>query len=209
MNLPNKISLCRILIIPLFVFFYLATFIPYGKLIAMLLFAIACFTDFLDGHIARSRNMVTNLGKFLDSIADKVLIMAGIILLVAVPITANGGTRPPEPAIFPTYIGAVIAIVVLGREFIISALRQIAAAKNVILAADIYGKVKAVFQFITLIYYFAYAFIVEEFYYAIQGTAHTVICLIGYILLAATIILTLVSAGKYLASNKQVFKDEK
>ncbi len=208
MNLPNKISLCRILLIPLFVFFYLATFIPYGKLVAMLLFAIACFTDYLDGHIARSRNLVTNLGKFLDSIADKVLIMAGIILLVAVPISANGGSGA-EPAIFPTYVGAVVGIIILGREFIISALRQIAAAKNVILAADIYGKIKAVFQFVTLIYYFAYAFVVEEFYYAIKGTANTVLCLIGYVLLAATVILTLVSAGKYLVSNKKVFRDEK
>ncbi len=88
MNLPNKITTVRIILIPIFVFFYMADFIPggYGKLAAALIFAIACLTDFLDGKIARSRGLVTNLGKFLDPIADKLLVMAGIILLVAYPV---------------------------------------------------------------------------------------------------------------------------
>ena len=153
MNLPNKISVCRICLIPLFVFFYMADFIPYGKLVATLVFATACFTDFLDGKIARSRNLVTNLGKFLDTIADKVLVMSGILLVIACPIVPNGGSVV-EPIIFPTYVGIVAGIIILARELLISAFRQIAATKNVVLAADIYGKVKAVFQFITLIFYY-------------------------------------------------------
>lgn len=208
MNLPNKITLCRLLLIPVFVFFYLATFIPYGKLVAMLVFALACFTDFLDGHIARKYNMVTTLGKFLDSIADKVLVMTGLVLLVAVPVTANGGAGSSLPVIFPYYVGVVCAIVILAREFIISALRQLAAAKNIVLAADIYGKIKAVFQFVTLIYYFLYAFLIEEFYFAIDGTANAVLSIVGYVLLAITVIMTIVSAGKYIAGNKKVFSEK-
>ena len=87
MNLPNRITLCRLLLIPVFVFFYLATFIPYGKLVAAIIFAVACLTDFLDGHIARKRNMVTTLGNFFDTVADKLLVMSGLLLVVAYPQT--------------------------------------------------------------------------------------------------------------------------
>ncbi len=208
MNLPNKITICRICLIPIFIFFYLASFIPYGKLVATLIFALACLTDFLDGRIARKRNLVTNLGKFLDPIADKVLVMSGILLLIAVPITANGGDFTAQPAIFPTYLGVVVGIVILARELIVSAFRQLAASKNVVMAADIYGKVKTVFQFITMIFYMCYAFIVEEFYYAIEGTANTVLCLVGYVLLAVTVIMTIISGMNYIMKNKQVLKDE-
>lgn len=211
MNLPNKITLTRILLIPLVIFFYLASFIPYGKLISAIIFVVACYTDALDGQIARKRGLVTNLGKFFDSIADKILIMTGIVLLIAYPVTPNVGTEV-VPIIFPTYIGIIAGIIILARELIISALRQIAATKNVVLAADIYGKVKAVFQDITLTFYFVYAFIIEEFYNAnLQGwkTANAVLSIVGYVFLAITVIMTIVSGVKYLVGNKQVFKDEK
>ena len=208
MNLPNKITLCRICLIPLFVFFFLADFVPYGKLIAACLFAIACFTDFLDGNIARKRGLVTNMGKFLDPIADKVLVMAGLIVAIACPITANGGVNPAQPILGPSWVGIVAVVIILAREFVVSAFRQIAATKKLVLAADMYGKVKAVFQFITLIYYFVYAFIVEEFYYAIAGTANTVLGIVGYVFLAITVILTIISGFKYIVGNRQVFKDE-
>lgn len=207
MNLPNKITVCRLVLIPVFVFFYLANFIPYGKLVAGIVFAIACLTDFLDGYIARKYNLVTTLGKFLDSIADKVLVMSGLLCLVAYPIVANGGVRADAPAIFPTYVGIVAGIVILARELLISAFRQLAASKNIVLAADMCGKVKACFQFITLIFYFVYAFIVEEFYYAIDGVPNTALNITGYILLAITIALTIASAFRYIALNRQVLKD--
>ena len=209
MNLPNRITLCRLCLIPVFVFFYLADFIPYGKLVAALLFVIACLTDFLDGHIARKRNLVTTLGSFFDTVADKLLVMSGFLVVVAYPITANGGVRPDSPIIFPDYLGIIVAIIVIARELMIMALKSLAASKGVIMHADMYGKVKATFQFITLIYYFFYAFVVEEFYYAIDGVANTVISLVGYILLAITVIMTILSAVNYLVKNKHVFKDEK
>lgn len=211
MNLPNKITLCRICLIPLFVFFFMADFIPYGKLVATILFMTACFTDFLDGKIARSRGLVTNLGKFLDPIADKVLVMSGILLVVAYPIVPHIGTAV-QPIIYPTYIGIIAGIIILARELIISAFRQIAATKNVVLAADMYGKVKAVFQFITLIFYFVYAFVIEEFYNGTVEawkTANAVLSIVGYVLLAITVIMTIVSGIKYITNNKQVLKDAK
>ena len=209
MNLPNRITLCRLLLIPVFVFFYLATFIPYGKLVATIIFMVACLTDFLDGHIARKRNMVTTLGNFFDTVADKLLVMSGFLLIVAYPVTANGGNFSSSPIIYPDYLGIVIAIIIIARELMIMALRSLAASRGIVLKADMYGKVKATFQFLTLIYYFAYAFIVEEFFYAISGVANTVLSLIGYVFLAITIILTILSMINYLVKNRHVFKEEK
>ena len=211
MNLPNRITTARICLIPLFVFFYMADFIPggYGKLVAAIIFAAASLTDFVDGKIARKRGLVTNLGKFLDPIADKVLVMAGLILVCAYPVTANGGSNPPAPIITPEYIGAIFVIVLLARELIVSAFRQVAATKNIVLAADIYGKVKTTFQFITLIYYFILAFLVQGFYSSVEGTAWTVLCIIGYVLLAVTLILTIISGFNYIWKNRQVLKDAK
>lgn len=209
MNLPNRITLCRLLLIPVFTFFYLATFIPYGKLVATIIFLVACLTDFLDGHIARKRNMATTLGNFFDTVADKLLVMSGFLLIVAYPITANGGNLLPRPILFPDFLGIIIAIVIIARELIVMALRSLAASKGVVLKADMYGKVKATFQFLTLIYYFAFAFIVEEFFYAIAGVAYTVLCLIGYVFLAITLIMTILSMCNYLIKNKHVFKEDK
>ena len=97
MNTPNKITLTRILMLPLIVFFYLATFIPYGRLVAAILFVVACLTDFLDGYLARKNNQVTTLGKFFDTIADKMLIMTGLLLVTAVPVLLG------QPAAYPNW----------------------------------------------------------------------------------------------------------
>ena len=151
MNTPNKITLTRLLLIPIIIFFYLADFIPYAKLVATIVFAVACLTDFLDGYLARKNNQVTTLGKFFDSIADKVLTMTGFILIIC-------PTPNMLPAVFPNWLGIVCVIIILAREFIISALRQIAAAKGTVLAADMGGKIKATAQFIVLICYMLFAF---------------------------------------------------
>ena len=209
MNLPNKITLVRMFLIPIFVFFYLATFIPYGKLVALIIFMIASFTDYLDGHIARKYNLVTNLGKFLDPIVDKLLTMSGFLLIAGYPVFAAGSSNVAEPIIMPSYVGIVAVIVILARELIVTALRAQAASRGIVLAADMYGKVKTVFQLITIIFYMLYAFLVEEFYSSIAGVANTVLSLVGYVLLAISVIMTIVSGCNYLIKNKQVFKDEK
>ena len=134
MTIANKITLLRICLIPVFIVAYFA--FRDGPLVAIptAVFALASFTDFLDGYLARSRNEVTTFGKFMDPIADKVLVMAAMLLLV------QDGK-----------LSAVAAIVFLSREFIISGFRLVAAAGNVVIAASPLAKVKTTTQLIALI----------------------------------------------------------
>ena len=202
MNTPNKITLIRILMIPVIVFFYLATFIPYAKLVASILFVVACLTDFLDGYLARKNNQVTTLGKFFDTIADKMLIATGLILITAVPVVLG------QPAIYPDWLGVVCTIVILAREFIVSALRQLAASKGVVLAADMGGKIKATAQFVTVSLYMFLAFVETEFAIPETSTAVEIIRFILMIFLIATTFLTIYSGASYLIRNRKVFSEK-
>ena len=207
MNTPNKITLSRLLLIPLIVFFYLATFIPYARLVAAILFVIAALTDFVDGHIARKTNQVTDLGKFFDAIADKVLTMTGFILIIAVPITGTA------PVVWPSWLGVVCVVVMLAREFIISALRQLAASKGKVLAADMSGKIKATLQFVSIVLYMFYAFfltdIAPNLSTSVVETATGIIGLILMIVLALATVLTVYSGVHYLIQNRFVNKNKK
>ena len=206
MNIPNKITVSRMCFIPLVLFFFLADFVPYGKLVAAVLFGVAALTD-IDGKIARKLNQVTDLGKFLDPIADKVLITAGLLLITAYPI-AGEGISQPLPIVLPVWLGIVCVTLILSRELIVSAFRQIAASKNIILAADYTGTVKAVFQDITVFLYMIFAFMVAQFYPVIEGLAYTIINIVLLTLLVATTLLTVFSGLNYIVKNKQVFKNE-
>lgn len=204
MNTPNKITLTRLLLIPFIVFFYYATFIPYAKFVAVALFIIACLTDFVDGHIARKYNQVTDLGKFFDSIADKILIMTAMVLIV--------GTPKAQSVAWPLEIVSACVIAMLAREFIISALRQIAAAKGKVLAAEWSGKIKATMQYITFTLYFIYSAIFNEtmaFYKDGSPRANIVVNIIMLVLLATTTLLTVYSGVGYLIKNRHVFKEGK
>lgn len=206
MNIPNKITVSRMCFIPLVLFFFLADFIPYGKLVAAVLFGVAALTD-IDGKIARKLNQVTDLGKFLDPIADKVLITSGLLLICSYPIVGEGIDNP-LPIVLPVWLGIVCVALILSRELIVSAFRQIAASKNIILAADYTGKVKAVFQDITVFLYMIFAFMVAQFYPVIEGLAYTIINIVLLTLLVATTLLTVFSGLNYIVKNKQVFKNE-
>lgn len=201
MNTPNKITLSRLLLIPIVMFFYLASFIPYGKLVATVIFVIACLTDFLDGYLARKNNQVTTLGKFFDSIADKVLIMTGMLLIVF--------PAGQLPAVYPSWIGIICVIIILAREFIVSALRQIAAAKGLVLAADMGGKIKATAQYVVTTLYMVLAFIQETFLSvsALDDKWVAIVRFVLMILLIATTILTIYSGASYLIRNRHVFKE--
>lgn len=206
MNIPNKITVSRMCFIPLVLFFFLADFVPYGKLVAAVLFGVAALTD-IDGKIARKLNQVTDLGKFLDPIADKVLITSGLLLICSYPIVGEG-IDYPLPIVLPVWLGIVCVALILSRELIVSAFRQIAASKNIILAADYTGKVKAVFQDITVFLYMIFAFMVAQFYPVIEGLAYTIINIVLLTLLVATTLLTVFSGLNYIVKNKQVFKNE-
>ena len=135
MNLPNKLTTFRVILIPFFVFFLLAPYFEgYGNYIALVIFIVASLTDFLDGKIARKYNLVTNFGKFMDPLADKLLVCSAMICLIELDRLA-----------------AWIVIVIISREFIISGFRLIAAENGVVIAANYWGKFKTVSQMIMII----------------------------------------------------------
>ena len=195
MNLPNKISLTRIIAIPFVMFFYLADFIPYaiGKIIALVLFSVIALTDLVDGKIARSRGLVTDLGKFLDPIADKLLMTTGLLLILA-----DGTMIAPW--------GVIMAIIIVAREFIVSALRQIAATKKVVLAADMLGKIKANFQPVAIAFFMLLSVHNVTPFLGSFELAYTIIC---YVLMGIATILTIISGVNYLVKNRVVFKEDK
>lgn len=201
MNTPNKITLSRLLLLPLIIFFYLADFIPFARLVSAVLFIVACLTDFLDGYLARKNNQVTTLGKFFDTIADKVLIMTGMILIIAVPISTG------VAVVWPTWLGVVCIIIMLAREFIISALRQIAASQGIVLAAEKSGKIKATIQYVSVSLYFIYAFILTDIVKIADMPDKTgaIINFILMIILCVATFLTIYSGVGYLIRNRKVF----
>ena len=134
MNLPNKLTTFRVVLIPFFIFFLMTELLPYSKWIALALFCIASLTDFFDGYLARKWNMVTNFGKFMDPLADKLLVCSAIIAFTAMD-------RMP----------AWIVIIIVAREFIISGFRLIAAEKGVVIAASYWGKFKTASQMFMII----------------------------------------------------------
>ncbi len=198
MNLPNKISLTRICMIPVFVLvFFLDGILPFNYGIAAIIFAVAAFTDFLDGHIARSRGLVTNLGKFLDPIADKVLVATAMILLLTMKNTLFAVYEGVENTLY--IITAISICVILARELIISAFRQIAAANGIVMAAEKLGKYKTVCQDVSIFVLILAA--------DITGTAGTVVAWVGFALFMAATVLTVWSGITYVVKNKQVLKD--
>lgn len=134
MNLPNKLTILRVLMVPVFLIFALIPSIPYNFYIALFVFALASITDALDGHIARKNNLITTFGKFLDPLADKVLVMAALLCFVQLGL-----------------VGAVPVIIILAREFMVSALRLVTANEGVVVAAGIWGKLKTAFTMISIV----------------------------------------------------------
>lgn len=192
MNLPNKLSILRMCMIPVFVvFFFLDGIVPYNYFISMIIFALASFTDFLDGYIARKYNLVTNLGKFLDPIADKVLVATALILMCAVPV------------ILPWYFAIAVAVI-LARELMISGFRMQAASRGMVLAADKIGKAKTVFQDVAICVLLAG---VDFFGVKCLSGLFGIINIVGLSLLGIAALLTIVSGANYIIKNRQVLKD--
>ena len=134
MNLANKLTMIRIFLVPVFLVFITVREIPYGSIIATIVFVIASLTDQLDGHIARSRNQITNFGKFMDPLADKLLVTAALVSLVELKLVAGWAV-----------------VVILAREFAVSGLRTLAASDGIVIAASWWGKIKTVTQMIAIL----------------------------------------------------------
>ena len=174
MNLPNKLTVLRMIMVPVFVLFMLTNIGgDANKWIALVLFCVASFTDFLDGKIARARGLVTNFGKFMDPLADKLLVCSAMICLI------ETGKLP-----------AWVVIIIIGREFIISGFRLVASDNGIVIAASYWGKFKTVFQMAMTIVMIA----------DLGGIFDTV----GVVLMWIALALTLISLVDYIAKNKQV-----
>ena len=180
MNLPNKLTIMRVILIPFFVFFLLSPYFPaYGNYIAVAIFIVASLTDMLDGKIARKYNLVTNFGKFMDPLADKLLVCSAMICLIELDRLA-----------------AWIVIVIIAREFIISGFRLVASDNGVVIAASYRGKFKTTFQMLMVI---VLILDIQMPFFQILGTVLTYVALI----------LTVVSLIDYIVKNKDVLKDQK
>lgn len=178
MNLPNKLTILRVLMIPFFLVFMLTDLMgTNGKYIALILFVTASFTDYLDGYIARKNNIVTNFGKFMDPLADKLLVGAAIISFVEL------GKLP-----------AWIVIVIISREFIISGFRLVASDNGVVIAASYWGKFKTVSQMIMIIL-------------LIIDLQNNIFIMLENICIYTALILTIVSLVDYMIKNKKVLSE--
>ncbi len=201
MNLPNRLTIFRILLIPVIMIVYgiKAWHTPMfegidaltiSNFIILILIFIGSITDFLDGKIARKYNLVTNFGKFLDPIADKLLVVTGFVILMDQAKTYGNN-------LFSWWMLAII----LAREFIISGMRLIAVENNKVIAASMWGKIKTTIQFITLIYLFlGIAHSSKQSGYVLYDT-------IGLILIYATLVATVFSGWDYLSKNKDVLSE--
>ena len=204
MNLPNKITLARIFMIPLFVVIFYLPVIPYHYLIAAVVFVLAALTDALDGHIARSRGLVTNLGKFLDPIADKVLVSTAFILLLtepsvfSAPFLLFNGAISAETAMRIT--AGVCVAVILARELIVSGFRMVAAERKLVIAADKLGKIKTTCQDVSIAVLLASMSFLETKVWQIAA-------LIGLIFFFLCTFFTVLSGVNYIVKNKQVLKE--
>lgn len=194
MNLPNKLTLLRIILVPFFIMAMLVNF-PFHYLVAGCIFGVASVTDTLDGKIARSRNLVTDFGKFADPLADKILVLTALVCFLQVGLLGS--------------FGAIPVIIVLFREFAVSGIRLVAASSGKVVAANIWGKIKTVSQMVGISVIFAMqvvlevlnamkvstGFITEVFYY------------IGNGLIWLSTVFTLISGIIYLKDNISFLKD--
>lgn len=196
MNLPNKLTISRMVMIPVFIALFYVQFTGH-YFVALAVFAIACLTDLLDGKIARKYNLVTNLGKFLDPIADKVLVLSALVVMLTVPgiFTAGLGGW----AIIVAGCGVAL---ILAREIIVSGFRMVAASTGMVIAADIVGKYKTTAQDIAIVILLIGAGVCEL-------TSHISGRIINYVGLgffAISVILTVISGINYLVKNREVLK---
>ena len=183
MNLPNKLTLLRVCLIPVFVVF--ARMTPFwAQCVAVAVYGIACLTDMLDGRIARARNLITNFGKFMDPIADKLLVMSALVVL-----TAQG--RMPDWA----------CILMLAREFLVSGFRLVAVENGRVIAAGPLGKLKTVFQMSATI---ALMLLVPLEGAPLLGQFGVVL---ANVLLYIALALTVISGADYLIRNRDCIKD--
>ena len=184
MNLPNKLTLMRIILVPFFMLF-LYWNIPYHMTIALVLFAVASITDALDGKIARKYNLITTFGKFADPLADKILVLAALACLADIE----------NPAI---HVNGIIVTIIAAREFMVSGLRLVTAEKGVVVAAGIWGKLKTAFTMVAIVLMLIWLVCTEDFHLVCTDGTISVISVVLTVLVWISVLLTIISGGIYL-----------
>lgn len=185
MNLPNKLTVLRVILVPFFILFALVDF-PGSRILALIVFIGASVTDALDGYIARSRKLVTNFGKFLDPLADKVLVISALLCFVELGLCS-----------------AVPVIIIIAREFMVSGLRLLTAKDGVVVPANIWGKLKTAFTMGTIV--------IILFAAAIKGVDpadHGVFLIAEQLLIWISVALTVVSGYTYLDAYKEYINSD-
>ncbi len=178
MNLPNKLTILRVFLIPVFIIFMKVP-VDWGRIAALIVFIVASLTDTADGYIARKYDLITDFGKFMDPLADKLLVCSALILLIDTGQLASW-----------------IVIVIISREFIISGFRLIAVDNGIVIAASMWGKVKTVFQMVMII---VLLWNLQFYWFRI----------LGQMLIYASLVLTVVSLIDYLVKNRKVLSSKK
>lgn len=230
MNLPNKLTVLRMIMVPFFIFVYFAGFIPYNMFVALVIFVIASFTDMLDGKIARKYNLVSNFGKLMDPLADKLLVTSAMVCILGVegykslqlfPLLVNSGISDGNQcstsfySVFTSnayFIGAIALIIVLSRDLIVNSVRQVAADNGLVIAADIWGKIKTVCQMV-----WTSLALLNLGIWGISGgvfemsagfaTFLKISTIVELILFAAMLIMTVASGLNYVIKNRKLFAD--
>lgn len=197
MNLPNKLTILRVVLIPVFILFF---YVPFKGhyFVALAVFAVASITDSLDGYFARKYNLVTNLGKFLDPVADKILVAATMIVMLTAPaffaVTQLGG--------WTMIVAGSCVAVILARELIVSGFRMVAADAGIVIAADKIGKFKTIFQDVSLVVLLVAGGLGEFF----DGLFVDIVLYVGLSCFIIATVLTIVSGVNYIIKNIEVLK---
>lgn len=188
MNLPNKLTISRIILAGIFILFLFIKG-PGAKFIALALFLTACVTDYYDGYLARKNSMITDFGRFMDPIADKVLILSAFLAFVELRI-----------------VPAWMVMVIITREFIITGIRFLALSKKKVLAAEIAGKHKTISQIVSVLFILIFL-IIKESGFTFRYVHHYRSFI--YVLMSITVLMTLVSGVSYMIKNRDIFTRER
>ena len=197
MNLPNKLTMLRLILVPFYVLFLLMPGIPHHYLWALLIFAAASYTDHLDGKIARKYNMITDFGKFADPLADKIMIFAALACFIELNLMSS-----------------VVLIITAAREFAVTSVRLAAAGKGEVIAANIWGKLKTVSQMAAVLVVMLLQYLLELnsmgiLHFDNAVTVQMWFGIVGQILLWISVFFTIISGINYLACNFKYIKNAK
>lgn len=192
MNTPNKLTILRICMVPFMVLFLLVDAIPFHYLWALIVFSVASITDAIDGHLARKHNLITDFGKFLDPLADKILVISALICFVEMEACS-----------------AIVVIIIIAREFLVSALRLVAVGEGKVIAASNWGKMKTVSQMIAIIYELVFWSLCSIFGAMMPEVIFTWGHIAGEIMLWIATVLTVISGVDYIWKNRSFIKTAK